>query len=155
MKEEIDTEAQERDDIREKADRNPPVVTREDIEEERRSEEEAARQDPLPDRKRSERPQASAPAADTEPTRLFEGDRMTELKRRWTDIQAQFVDDPRDAVKSADSLVDDVIRDLSTLFSDERSKLESQWGKNEEVSTEDLRVALRRYRTFFERLLSV
>jgi hypothetical protein len=154
MKDEIDTEAQERGDTREKADRRAPVVTRQDIEEERRSEEESTREEPIRDRQR-ERPRAAAPETDTEPTRLFEGDRMTELKRRWTDIQAQFVDDPRDAVKSADSLVDDVIRDLSTLFSDERSKLESQWGKNEEVSTEDLRVALRRYRAFFERLLSV
>ena len=155
MKDQIDTEAQELDDTGEKADRKPPVVTRQDIEDERRSEEESTREEPARDHQRSERPRAAAPETDAGPARLFEGDRMTELKSRWTDIQAKFVDDPRDAVKSADSLVDDVIRDLSTLFSDERSKLESQWGKNEEVSTEDLRVALRRYRTFFERLLSV
>lgn len=155
MKDEIDTEAQERADMVEKRDRKAPVVTRQDIEDERRSQEESTREEPAQDRERSARPRAAAPETDREPARLFEGDRMTELKSRWTDIQAKFVDDPRDAVKSADSLVDDVIRDLSTLFSDERSKLESQWGKNEEVSTEDLRVALRRYRAFFERLLSV
>ena len=58
-------------------------------------------------------------------------------------------------MKSADGLVDEVIRDLSTLFSDERSKLERQWEDNADVSTVDLRVAIRRYRAFFERLLSI
>jgi hypothetical protein len=87
--------------------------------------------------------------------RLFENDRASELRRKWSDIQSRFVDDPREAVKAADSLVDEVIRDLSSLFSSERSGLESQWGRDQKVSTEDLRMALRRYRSFFERLLSV
>jgi len=154
MKDEVDTEAEglENEDVRENAERKAPVVTRQDIEDERRPEPEV-RDEPV--REKREQPRAPAPTKEDERTRLFEGDRMTDLQRRWTDIQAQFVDDPRDAVKSADSLVDDVIRDLSALFADERSKLESQWGKHEEVSTEDLRVALRRYRSFFERLLSV
>jgi hypothetical protein len=86
---------------------------------------------------------------------LFEADRASELRSKWSDIQGRFVDDPREAVKAADALVDEVIRDLSSLFSSERSGLESQWGRDQKVSTEDLRMALRRYRSFFERLLSV
>lgn len=110
--------------------------------------------------KRAAEPVAPAEASEDrrgerEQARLFEADRSSELQRRWTDVQARFVDDPREAVTSADALVDEVIRDLSTLFSDERAKLESQWGKSDEVSTEDLRVALQRYRSFFERLLTI
>ena len=86
---------------------------------------------------------------------LFGRDRSTELHRRWSEIQARFVDDPREAVKAADTLVDEVIRDLTALFADERAGLESHWDRNEKISTEDLRVALRRYRSFFERLLVV
>jgi hypothetical protein len=86
---------------------------------------------------------------------LFETDRASELRTRWSDVQSRFVDDPREAVKAADALVDEVIRDLSALFAAERSGLETQWGRDEEVSTEDLRVALRRYRSFFERLLAM
>ena len=86
---------------------------------------------------------------------LFEDDRASELRSKWSDIQSRFVDDPREAVKAADALVDEVIRDLSSLFTSERSGLESQWGRDQKVSTEDLRMALRRYRSFFERLLSV
>jgi hypothetical protein len=86
---------------------------------------------------------------------LFDRDRATELHRRWSEIQARFVDDPREAVKAADTLVDEVIRDLTALFADERAGLESHWDRNEKISTEDLRVAFRRYRSFFERLLVV
>jgi hypothetical protein len=86
---------------------------------------------------------------------LFDRDRATELHRQWSEIQARFVDDPREAVKAADTLVDEVIRDLTTLFAEERAGLESHWDRNEKISTEDLRVALRRYRSFFERLLVV
>jgi hypothetical protein len=86
---------------------------------------------------------------------LFERDRASDLRSRWSDVQGRFVDDPREAVKAADALVEEVIGDLSKQFSAERSRLESQWGRDQEVSTEDLRVALRRYRSFFERLLTI
>lgn len=89
------------------------------------------------------------------PTGLFEEDRTSELKDRWRKVQGDFVDDPRQAVKAADALVEEVIRDLTTLFTDERSRLESRLEHEKELSTEDLRIALRRYRSFFERLLSV
>lgn len=86
---------------------------------------------------------------------LFAPDRAEELRSRWRDVQGKFVDDPREAVKAADSLVEEVVRDLSDQFGQERARLEDQWGRNDKVSTEDLRVALRRYRSFFQRLLSV
>jgi hypothetical protein len=94
-------------------------------------------------------------AAEDQSDGLFDRDRATELHRRWSEIQARFVDDPREAVKAADTLVDEVIRDLTALFAEERGGLESHWDQNEQISTEDLRVAFRRYRSFFERLLVV
>ena len=73
---------------------------------------------------------------------------------RWETIQSGFVDEPREAVEQADTLVAEVVRALIDAFSDERKRLEGQWSAGEEVSTEDLRVALKRYRSFFERLLT-
>jgi hypothetical protein len=72
---------------------------------------------------------------------------------RWNEIQATFVDEPKQAVERADQLVEEVIRELSRVFSDERTRLESAWAGGGEVSTEDLRVALQRYRDFFQTLL--
>jgi hypothetical protein len=77
------------------------------------------------------------------------------LHQRWTDVQAQFVDDPHRAVQDADALVAELMQRLAKMFADERGNLEKQWSAGGEVSTEDLRMALRRYRSFFERLLSV
>jgi len=65
------------------------------------------------------------------------------------------VDEPRRSVEQADALVAEVIKRLANSFAEERSKLEGQWGRGGDVSTEDLRVALRRYRSFFDRLLNV
>ena len=73
---------------------------------------------------------------------------------RWEEIQASFVDEPRDSVAQADALVADLMQRLATGFSAERERLEGQWDSGDDVSTEDLRVALTRYRSFFERLLS-
>jgi len=70
-------------------------------------------------------------------------------------VQSAFVDDPRDCVQKADGLVAEVIDKLTTGFAEARSRLEEQWARGEEASTEDLRVALKRYREFFERLLAV
>jgi hypothetical protein len=72
---------------------------------------------------------------------------------RWQAIQAGFVDEPRRAVEEADSLVAEVIQRLASSFSDERSRLEQQWSRGDQVGTEDLRVALQRYRAFFDELL--
>lgn len=76
-----------------------------------------------------------------------------DLRRRWERIQAGFVDEPRRAVEQADSLVAEVIQDLVDTFSSERRRLEDQWSGGGEVSTEDLRISLQRYRSFFQRLL--
>ena len=86
---------------------------------------------------------------------LFPENEATNFRSRWTEIQAAFVDEPRRAVEQGDALVADVIKRLASSFADERSKLEGQWGRGDNVSTEDLRVSLQRYRAFFDRLLSV
>ncbi len=78
-----------------------------------------------------------------------------DLRTRWDTVQVGFVDDPRQAVEQADALVGTVMKRLTETFTEERKKLESQWHSGGDVSTEDLRVALRRYRSFFSRLLSI
>jgi hypothetical protein len=84
---------------------------------------------------------------------LFDHDREQELRERWHRLQAHFVDEPRETVHDADALVAELLRDLARGFDDARSKLEGQWSSGEDASTEDLRLALQRYRSFFERLL--
>ncbi len=86
---------------------------------------------------------------------LFGGIDMSGLRSRWDDVQAAFVDDPRECVQKADRLVSDVVDQLTTGFAEARSRLEEQWSRGQEASTEDLRQALKRYREFFQRLLSV
>lgn len=89
------------------------------------------------------------------PTTLFPEKEASDFKTKWTDIQTGFVDEPRRAVEQADALVADVIKRLANSFAEERNKLEGQWGRGDDVSTEDLRISLRRYRSFFDRLLNV
>jgi hypothetical protein len=99
---------------------------------------------------------ASGPATDHEhPTPLFAGHETDDFRHRWNDIQTAFVDEPRQAVERADALVATAIKRLAEIFAQERSTLEQQWARGADVSTEDLRVALQRYRGFFDRLLSV
>ena len=86
---------------------------------------------------------------------LLVGDDAGKLGDRWQEIQARFVDDPREAVHDADALVQDVLHRVTRGFADERRRLEEQWDGGDDVSTEELRLALQRYRTFFGRLLSV
>jgi hypothetical protein len=80
-------------------------------------------------------------------------DRMGELRGRWSEIQAGFVDDPRASVKDAHDMVAEVVNELTETFTRERTNLEGQWTRDEEPDTEALRVALQRYRSFFNRLL--
>ena len=80
---------------------------------------------------------------------------LNDLKSQWTEIQSKFVDEPRRSVEEADGLVADTIKRLAESFAEARSTLENQWARGNDVSTEDLRVALRRYHSFFERLLTV
>ena len=86
--------------------------------------------------------------------RLLQGDRAAMFEGRWREIQVGFVDEPRGAVEDADNLVAELMRDLAETFSQERSRLETAWSAGESVDTEDLRVALTRYRSFFHRLLA-
>jgi hypothetical protein len=86
---------------------------------------------------------------------LFHDDETRGFTSRWDAIQTGFVDEPRSAVEQADALVDEMMKRLTEVFATERTGLEQQWVRGENVSTEDLRVALKRYRSFFERLLSV
>lgn len=100
-----------------------------------------------------ETPRPDTDEARTE-TRLFPPDATKEAWTRWEGIQVGFVDHPQQSVREADQLVADVIGTLTETFSRERADLEGHWDRGEEVSTEDLRVALQRYRSFFERLLA-
>jgi hypothetical protein len=85
---------------------------------------------------------------------LLDRDRSESFRRRWSDIQADFVDRPRESVEQADRLVLEVVEQLQASFTSAREQLESQWSGGDEASTEDLRLALRRYRSFFDRLLA-
>ncbi|MEV6654985.1 hypothetical protein [Streptomyces sp. NPDC051219] len=85
---------------------------------------------------------------------LLGGEDAEGFRTTWVEIQGRFVDDPRDAVRSADALVAEVMQTLAQSFSSHKQGLEGQWDRGEEVPTEDLRLALQRYRSFFNRLLS-
>jgi hypothetical protein len=86
---------------------------------------------------------------------LFPNEELIGYRTRWEAIQTGFVDEPRSAVEQADALVAQVVNRLTEVFTRERSTLEDQWTKGDNVSTEDLRLALTRYRSFFHRLLSM
>jgi hypothetical protein len=98
---------------------------------------------------------AVARAPEEEKVALFAANESKDLRARWDSIQVGFVDEPRKAVQAADALVSDAIKRLSEIFANERQALEHQWDRNENVSTEDLRLSLRRYRSFFGRLLNI
>jgi hypothetical protein len=95
-----------------------------------------------------------ADAADGSAGALFPDDELHNFRARWDQAQTSFVDEPRRAVEQADSLVANVVQRIAEQFSNERARMEEQWSKGDNVSTEDLRQALRRYRSFFDRLLS-
>lgn len=105
------------------------------------------------DRPKDAAPEAGLNLSDASP--LFPSNELTDLRQQWTTIQADFVDEPRKAVEKADGLVASAMQRLAEVFADERSKLEQQWDRGGDVSTEDLRIALQRYRSFFHRLLAI
>jgi hypothetical protein len=86
---------------------------------------------------------------------LFEEDAARKFRSRWLAIQSKFVDDPSDSVKQADDLVADVIKNVTMNFANRRLSLEKQWNSEDNTSTEDLRIALKQYRSFFDRLLTL
>jgi glutathione S-transferase len=91
---------------------------------------------------------------ETPEVELLPRDENTQFQDRWETIQTGFVDEPRQTVEQADELVAQVMQRVAEGFAAERERLEQQWGRGEDVSTEDLRVALQRYRGFFQRLLA-
>ena len=103
---------------------------------------------------RARQAQQRPEGADSHPP-LLPNEVTQRLQSEWTNVQASFVDEPREAVRRADELVASAIRDIAETFAKERSGLEAQWDREGDVSTEDLRVALTRYRSFFHRLLSM
>jgi hypothetical protein len=106
------------------------------------------------DRRADDR-QAAEERRDEQLAPLFASDVAGGFRSRWDEVQIGFVDDPRQAVRQADELVAQVMQSLAQTFSNERANLEGQLEKADSASTENLRVALRRYRSFFQRLLSL
>jgi hypothetical protein len=94
------------------------------------------------------------PEMEMKSTPLFSEIDISDLRGRWSNVQTGFVDEPRRAVEDADKLVATVMQRLAEGFAKERSTLEKQWDRGDSVSTEDLRIALQRYRSFFDRLLN-
>jgi hypothetical protein len=122
----------------------------------------AVRREPIADQTEMDREHGAVDyqsAAGSQPEEesppLFEQGALEGFRSRWGAIQTGFVDNPRGAVKQADELVAAVMKRLAEVFADERANLEQAWAKGDDVSTEDLRVALRRYRSFFDRLHTV
>ena len=105
----------------------------------------------------SSRNRGKSPASveDHQAAPLFSQEESKDLYARWDEVQVGFVDEPRQAVERADSLVAGAMKRLAEVFAEERARLEGQWDRGDSVSTEELRLALRRYRAFFGRLLSV
>ncbi|MEV6786004.1 hypothetical protein [Streptomyces sp. NPDC051098] len=97
---------------------------------------------------------SDTPSHDEEAVPLLDSGTEDDMRSRWGDIQQGFVDDPQAAVRSADALVAEVMQLLATTFAEHKEGLEKQWHQGNEVATEDLRIALRQYRSFFDRLLT-
>lgn len=103
----------------------------------------------------ADRPRPTEQSADNDADpALMSSDDSARFQQRWTDVQNQFVDDPRAAVRDADGLVAEVMQSLAAGFAEHKGALEDQWSRDDEPDTEQLRQALHRYRSFFSRLLA-
>ena len=125
---------------------------------ERPTETEPSRPQLVPSERKPAQPVANPQGVargETQATPLFPDNELQDFRKNWDRIQTAFVDEPRKAVEEADGLVASTMKRLAEVFAQERSKLEDQWGHGDRVSTEDLRVALQRYRSFFHRLLAI
>jgi hypothetical protein len=128
---------------------NERIATRDIAEIDHPAEAEAARRADV----KAQPPRPSAPPEKHVP--LFHDEEGHGFRGRWEAIQTGFVDEPRTAVEQADALVAEMMKRLAEVFAAERTTMEQQWSRGDNVSTEDLRLALKRYRSFFERLLAV
>src|SRR5262245_4083612 len=137
--------------------KNPNVPLRNDRDEDEITTADIAKKDKHVDEKRAEVVQFHGSTTETTDERvpLFQQNEAGDLKHKWETIQTAFVDNPRHAVEDADKLVAFAIKRIAEGFANERAKLEGQWSRGEQISTEDLRVVLQRYRSFFSRLLSL
>lgn len=115
----------------------------------------AARQPEKPKLVKNPEPPPRESTAVSKPMPLFSESEMGDFRSQWNKVQTGFVDEPRRTVEEADELVAAVMQRLAEGFANERSGLEKQWDRGDNVSTEDLRVALQRYRSFFDRLLKL
>lgn len=97
---------------------------------------------------------ATTTSGQAQPNPLFPEDELHNYRARWDQVQTSFVDEPRAAVEQADSLVANVVKRIAEQFASEREGLEKQWDRGDDVNTEDLRQAMKRYRAFFDRLLT-
>jgi hypothetical protein len=109
--------------------------------------------EPVADAVEAEQPRVDHESSTAE--MLFADDDVSDLRARWAGVQAAFVDNPKECVQNADHLVSDLVEQLTAGFAQARSRLEEQWSRGQEASTEDLRMALMHYREFFDRLLAV
>jgi len=105
------------------------------------------------EREREDTQELQSPNEDR--TAMFEKEETDDFRSRWQRIQIDFIDDPRKSVQLADELVAGTMKRLAQIFAQERERLEQEWDRGDDVSTEDLRLAFQRYRSFFDRLLSV
>jgi len=137
--------------------KNPNVPFRDDRDDKEITTADIANKDKRVDEKRAEVVQfhGSTTGTTDEKVPLFQQNEAGDLKHKWETIQTAFVDNPRHAVEDADKLVAFAIKRIAEGFANERAKLEGQWSRGEQISTEDLRVVLQRYRSFFSRLLSL
>jgi hypothetical protein len=108
-----------------------------------------------PDESMREQHDQDETRAEEEKISLLSSRNVEDFRSRWNSVQAHFVDEPRSSVEEADSLVAEVMKEIAQMFASERSMLEDHWTRGDDVSTEDLRIALQRYRSFFNRLLSI
>lgn len=99
------------------------------------------------------RPEDETPPRTQDDTALFEDADSERFRNRWHDVQAAFVDDPQRAVQDADQLVAELMQTLAATFAERKESLDAQWRSSGEAETEELRLALRRYRSFFDQLL--
>ena len=107
-----------------------------------------------PDTRTGDGRPAPVTGASTEQAPLLDQNKSGGYSNRWQDVQAKFVEEPKDAVREADGLVAEVMQELATSFANQRQNLEGKWDSGTDVSTEDLRQALIQYRSFFQRLLA-
>lgn len=110
--------------------------------------------DPMPEQRSTEAGPDQQSSGWAAGDALLPPEQQNDYRRRWDKIQIDFVDEPRASVRAADELVGEVTDRITSTFADARSRLEQRWQEGQEPSTEELRMTLRQYRDFFDRLVT-